>query len=134
MSLPKILIADDNLKLLKALTLRLEAEAFEVIASQDAYQALDFARRHQPDLILLDVNMPAGDGFSVQQRIAGNKELAGIPIIYLTGEKSAAVDEKAHELGAVAVIHKPFEMKRLLEVIRAALRRRAHDCVGTSRT
>ena len=103
MAAKKILIADDDVKLLQALTVRLEAEDFEVITCQDAYQALDMARRNLPDLLLLDINMPAGNGFSVQERIAKIKELAGIPVIYITGDASAAVDRNAHKLGAFAV-------------------------------
>ena len=70
---------------------------------------------------MLDINMPAGDGFSVQQRIAKIKELAGIPVIYITGAAPDKVDRNAHKLGAFAVIHKPFKTEKLLETIEAAL-------------
>ena len=66
----RILIADDDRNLLQALTVRLDAAGYDVITTQDAYQALDFARKHRPDLLLLDINMPAGSGFSVHERIA----------------------------------------------------------------
>jgi len=117
----KLLIADDDLKVLKALTVRLEAEGYEVIVCQDAYQALEMARRHRPDLLLLDINMPAGNGFSVQERIAKIEEIARIPVIYITGDASEAVDRNAHKLGARAIIHKPFKTEKLLETIRTAL-------------
>lgn len=118
---PKLLIADDNIRLLEALKIRLEAEGFEVITSQDAYQALDLARRHHPAVLLLDVNMPAGDGFSVQERIANCAELAKTPIIYLTGQAAETVDRKAERLGAFAVVHKPFEFCELVHTIHAAI-------------
>ena len=117
----KILIADDDIKLLQALTVRLKAEGYEVIATQDAYQALAAAGRDKPDLLLLDINIPAGNGFSVQERIAKIEELAGIPIVYITGEEPEAVDHTAKELGAFAVVHKPFETEHLLDTVRAAL-------------
>lgn len=116
----RILIADDDLKLLEALTVRLEAEGFDVIATQDAYQALALARRDQPDLMLLDINMPAGNGFSVQERASEIEELSDTPIIYITGEEPDVVDATAEELGAAAVVHKPFETAELLDAIRAA--------------
>ena len=116
----RILVADDDVKLLEALTARLEAEGFEVISTQDAYQALALARREQPDLLLLDINMPAGNGFSVQERAAEIDELANVPIVYITGEEPDAVDATAQELGAIAVVHKPFETTELLDAIRSA--------------
>lgn len=122
MTAPKrILIADDDVTLLEALTVRLEAEGFEVIQARDAYQALALARRDQPDLLLLDINMPAGNGFSVQERIEEIEELTGKPIVYITGEEPDAVDEAAQQLGAFAVVHKPFETAKLLETVRSAL-------------
>jgi DNA-binding response OmpR family regulator len=116
-----ILIADDDVKLAEALTVRLESEGFTVISTQDAYQAVAIARRERPDLLLLDINMPAGSGFSVQQRVAEIDELADTPIVYITGEGSDSVDRTARDLGAFAVIHKPFETEQLLDTIRGAL-------------
>lgn len=122
MASKKILIADDDLKLLTALKVRLEAEGFEVMTTRDAYQALSFTVQHKPDLIVLDVNMPAGMGFSVQERLQQNNgELSQIPVVYITGESPDQVDQTAQELGAVAVIHKPFETDHLLETVRGAL-------------
>lgn len=119
--LKKLLIADDDLNLLKALTVRLESAGFEVITTQDAYQALEFARRSRPDALLLDINMPAGNGFSVQERISKIEELAGIPVIYITGDESEAVDRNARKLGAFAIIHKPFKTEKLLDIVHSAI-------------
>jgi DNA-binding response OmpR family regulator len=117
----KILIADDDQSLLEAIRVRLEAEVFEVITCQDAYQALACARRERPDLLILDVNMPAGNGFSVHERLAGIEELAGTPVVYITGEARGTVDRDAHALGAFAVLHKPLPTDALLEAVRGAL-------------
>jgi len=116
-----ILIADDDVKLLQALKTRLEATGYEVFVTQDAYQALEHARREEPDLLLLDINMPAGNGFSIQSRLATMDKLAGIPIIFITGEQSAEIDKTAQERGAFAVVHKPFETDQLIETIDAAI-------------
>lgn len=115
-----ILIADDDVNLLAALTIRLESEGFKVLRVQDAYQALEQANRHRPDLFLLDINMPAGKGFSVQERLA-NIDMADTPVIYMTGEQPGRVDRSAEDMGAFAVIHKPFETEELLETVRTAL-------------
>ncbi len=117
----KILIADDDKKLIQMLAVQLRREGYQVISVQDGYQALDFACREEPDLLLLDVNMPAGDGFSVQERLLKMPRFATIPVIYLTGERSDRVTNSSSDVGAFAVIHKPFEMPQLLEKVRAAL-------------
>lgn len=117
----RILIAEDNPPLLKAITVRLEAQGFEVITSQDGYQAVDFARRHRPDLLVMDINMPAGDGFSVKERLSNIPELRDLRVVYITGEAPGKVDETARRLGAFAVIHKPFTTGQLVSTIRSAL-------------
>lgn len=117
----KILIADDNLGFLKALKLRLEAMGFEVIQVQDSYQALECCRRHKPDLLLLDVNMPAGSGFSVHDRVRRSEEIPDIPVVYLTGDARESVDTKAEALGAAAVIRKPTTADTIAKVIWSVL-------------
>lgn len=133
MAAKKILIADDDQNLLLALSVRLEAEGYDVVRAQDAYQALERTRQTNPDLLLLDINMPAGNGFSVQERIANIDELSSTPIIYITGEDSDRVNRTAQELGAFAVVPKPFETEDLLETIRAAMGNWApeNSCTGS---
>ena len=81
----RILIADDDPSLLDSLSIRLTAEGYEVFRAQDGYQALAFARTHMPDLLLLDISMPAGDGFSVHERLKKFAMMRQTPIIYVTG-------------------------------------------------
>lgn len=116
----KILIADDDRDLLTSLSVRLEAEGYEVLCVQDSYQAVEQARKAQPDVLILDINMPAGDGFSVQDRVNKMIGLNGIPVICLTGERSVRVTELAKAHHAFALVNKPFETKDLLSVVRAA--------------
>ncbi|MEQ8317599.1 MAG: response regulator [Phycisphaerales bacterium] len=118
---PTILIADDDTALLTALRLRLEAEGFAVVTAQDGYSAVDRATHARPDLIVLDVNMPAGNGFSVQARLQKIEELQQTPVIYLTGSAADSIDRSAAALGAFAVIHKPFATADLLATIHEAL-------------
>jgi len=116
-----VLIADDDLGLLAAMRVRLESEGFTVISTQDAYQAVEQARKSLPDLLILDINMPAGSGFSVQQRLDNIPELADTPVIYITGEDPDQVDSIAERFGAFAVLHKPFETTTLIETSKKAV-------------
>lgn len=116
----KILIVDDDAALLMSLSIRLGREGYEVITGTDAHQGLTLAREQSVDLLILDVRMPAADGFSVQEAL---REMPGPwpPAIYLTGDKSIRADLMARKLGAFAVIHKPFDADRLLATIKRAL-------------
>lgn len=121
MPAPKVLIADDDAKFLGMLKLQLKAAGYDVATAQDSYLALQSARRSTPDIILLDVNMPAGDGFSVRGRLQRIATTARIPVIFLTGEQSARIRKHSREFGASAVVHKPFELEELLAEMEDAL-------------
>lgn len=116
----KVLIADDDHRLLMGLTDRLENEGMAVVTCRDAYMATDLARREMPDVILLDINMPAGRGESTHERLCQMPETESIPVIYLTGDTSPSVQRSAKQLGAYAVIHKPFDPTELIAYVRAA--------------
>ena len=112
-----ILIADDNIGLLAAMSTRLESLGFEVVTTQDAYQALDRARRTHPDAMVLDVHMRAGEGFRVMDRLAAIPELAGTPCIIMTGDDTPEVRRHAENAEAFAMLSKPFEMEELVLII-----------------
>lgn len=118
---PVVLIADDDERLLSALTIRLEAE-FEVMMAVDGHRVLELVCSRQPDLMILDVDMPGYDGFSLIELMDQIHGLKTIPVIYISG----AVDEQrlrnsGQHLGAVATICKPFEMSDLTRSIRLIL-------------
>jgi len=120
---PRILLADDDQPLLEALKVRLETLDVEVITATDGYTSLAKAVAEKPDLLILDINMPAGDGFSVQERLNnGSNGLQGVPVIYLTGDASERLDKIAADMGAYAVLHKPFKIQDLVDTIYKALR------------
>ncbi|NNM27239.1 MAG: response regulator, partial [Phycisphaerales bacterium] len=91
------------------------------ICVEDGYQALDFAIRERPDLLLLDVHMPAGDGFGVHERVVKHPELTAKPVIFMTHDPSPEVERIAEEHGAIALMHKPFDLVDLLAKIKSAL-------------
>lgn len=126
MSGERVLVADDNPQLIKALLIRLQRDGYAVTTANDSYGALAKIVSERPDVILLDVNMPAGDGFTVQERMqafahTNAPNLADIPVIYMTADKSERLDAIAYKLGAIELIHKPFQYRELAAVIRSAL-------------
>lgn len=120
-----ILIADDDARLLEALRIRLEHQNFDVIMSGDCVDAVDFALRTQPDLIVLDVNMPGGSGFTAMESMRQDAALAKTPVIIITGIPAGQIDVDARNFGAFGVLHKPFEAQDLVEMIRNAIARKA---------
>ena len=115
---PTVLIADDDQNLLAALGARLENLGFNVVKATNGQLAIDLAKQAAPKLMILDVNMPSGDGFSVIKQMDHLTGLEDIPVIYMSGE------EKGHEftqqsecLGAMTILRKPFEIQELIDAI-----------------
>jgi len=117
-----ILIVEDDEKLAIALAVRLKASGYRVFAAYDALTGVCQAVKHEPDLILLDIAMPLGGGWSVAERIKSMADTAAIPIIFITALKEPGLREKALEkYGAVGFLEKPFEASDLLSMIHEAL-------------
>jgi len=87
----------------------------------DGAQGVFMAHKEKPDLILLDIRMPAGDGFSVAQRLKRSTYTFSIPVIFLTGSPEKNAEEKAMGLGARFYIKKPYDPEELLDAIKRAL-------------
>ncbi len=109
----RILIADDDASFLIGLALRLRKEGFEVFTAQDSYDALKQAMRQHPDVIITDINMPGGDGFTIQERLE-NLPWGPPPIIYITGEKSGIMETRLWQSDAFDVFFKPLDTQELL--------------------
>jgi CheY-like chemotaxis protein len=125
MSRPIVVVADDDKPLLKAIGLRLEAAGFEVFLAQDGYMAVQAARRLHPDVMLLDVGMPAGDGFSVCERVVqlgAAGDLEPPQFVYFSGSDEAARSDKRR--GAYAFVRKPFDPPALAAIVRGAVKAR----------
>ena len=117
----RILIVDDERDIVKALMIRLQGAGYEVITAFDGAQGVFMAYKEKPDLIILDIRMPAGDGFSVAQRLKRSTHTFTIPVIFLTGSPDKDAEEKAMALGARFYIKKPYDPEELLDAIRRAL-------------
>lgn len=120
----RILLAEDDLSVVKMTKLRLEHEGFEVVVAKDGEEALDEAAGLKIDLILLDVRMPKLDGFEVCQRLKADTHTAKIPIIVFTASTArwSQMADRCIELGVVDWLKKPFRSQDLLDKIRRALR------------
>src|SRR5258708_15822485 len=115
-----ILIAEDDIRIAAALSIRLEAAGYEVLTATDGLQGLKIVLEYHPDLILTDIWMPVGLGFSVAQRLQ-DLGLGGIPIIFITASKQKGLRKIAKDLGAVGFFEKPYDSEQLLAAIASAL-------------
>lgn len=117
MSSKTVLIADDDHALVQALALRLHGLGLRVQAAHDALSALKAAHDSPPDLILLDVNMPAGNGLSVCEMLASDTQLSSIPVIIMTGREDPVTIRRCHELLAYYVLKCPDVWRRIEPVL-----------------
>jgi len=117
----KILIVEDNLELVRVLTTLFRGHGFTVVPAADAASAVREALKTKPDLILLDLGLPGGDGFVVMERVKALIPLTAVPIVILTALDTAENEQRARQLGAAAFLRKPFDNKLLLEVVQNTL-------------
>lgn len=117
----KILIVEDDADVRMGLHMRLKANHYDTFFAGDALSAMAEVRKHEPDLILLDLGLPAGDGFVVMDRLKAFPALAIIPIIVISGRSGVANRERVLKAGAKAFLEKPVDNAELLAVIRQAL-------------
>jgi DNA-binding response OmpR family regulator len=120
----KILIIDDERDIVKALTVRLQSKGYNTIVAFDGAQGIFMAHKEKPSLILLDIRMPAGDGFSVAEKLKESKRTNKIPIIFVTGSPERNAEERARELGVRYFIKKPYDPVELLDAVRRALEKK----------
>lgn len=116
----KILIADDDPQILRALKVTLRARGYEIITADDGAEALELAAATRPDLVMLDLGMPKLDGVEVIQALRG---WTHIPILVVSGRTDAADKVDALDAGADDYVTKPFAIDELLARIRALSRR-----------
>jgi DNA-binding response OmpR family regulator len=117
----KILIVDDDPDLRHGMQVRLKANHYDTFFAVDGLSSMVEARKHEPDLIILDLGLPAGDGFVVMERFKTIPALAVIPIIVVSARDARANKGRAIKAGATAFLQKPVDTAELLAVIRQAL-------------
>jgi DNA-binding response OmpR family regulator len=117
----RILIVDDDRDLLRGLTVRLKANGYEVGFAVDSISAMSAARENRPDVLILDIGLPGGDGFTVLDRFRSVTSLSAVPVIILTATDPAINRERALSAGVAAFLQKPADNQELLTVIREVL-------------
>jgi DNA-binding response OmpR family regulator len=117
----KILIVDDDLDIRRLLGVRLKAKGYDAVFAGDAISAVNQARHERPDLILLDLGLPAGDGYVVMERLRAMPALEGIPVIVVSARDPVTEQDRLAETGADAFFRKPFDSEQLLAAIGRAL-------------
>lgn len=117
----KILIVDDDQHLVLGLTARLKANGYKVVCATDAVSAITVGRKEAPDLVILDLGLPAGDGFLVLERMKDLPDLVATPVIVLSARDPTDNKKRALDAGALAFFQKPPDNHELLTTIRRAM-------------
>ncbi|WP_127792150.1 response regulator [Agromyces sp. LHK192] len=123
----RILVADDDAQLQRALRITLAARGYEVLTAHDGAEAIDVAANGHPDLVLLDLGMPNVDGLDVIRAV---RAWSKVPIVVLSGRTDSAEKVEALDAGADDYVTKPFAMDELLARIRARARAAGTDASG----
>ncbi|MBX3331000.1 MAG: response regulator [Nitrospira sp.] len=111
---PKILVIDDSADSWALLNAVLQSHGYAPVWAADGMQAMGVARTHQPQVILLDLGLPGGDGFLILERLKANKFLSHVPVIVITARAPKEGEEKALKLGAVSYVQKPINVDELI--------------------
>lgn len=117
----KILVIDDDQDLVRALGTRLRAEGYGFVAAGDGVMAIAAARREHPDLIILDLGLPGGDGYQVLGRLKTLMPTSSTPVIVLSAKDPKVHEERSRAAGADAFLQKPAENAALMAEIRRQL-------------
>jgi len=117
MSKKKILVVEDDADVRLGYHVLLRAHDYDTFFAADGSSAVGEARKHQPDLIILDLGLPAGDGFIVMERFKANTYLAIVPVIVVSARDIRGNRERALSAGAKAFFQKPWRDEELLASI-----------------
>jgi DNA-binding response OmpR family regulator len=112
----RILIVEDDKRITAALSIRLTACGYAIFTAHNGFDGLKLALAERPDLILMDIMMPVGMGFSVAERLK-DTACAQIPIIFITASKRTGLRRTAEKLGAAGFFEKPYDAEELLAAV-----------------
>ena len=124
----KILIVEDNLQNMRLIEMVLRAKGYVLLEATDGEAAMDIAIREQPDLIIMDIQLPKMSGLEVTRRLRQLPEFNHTPIIALSAYAMKGDSEKFIEGGCDAYISKPINTRELPEVISGILLRQQKNC------
>jgi CheY-like chemotaxis protein len=116
----RILIVEDDARVAKALEVRIRSAGYATALAGDCSSGVAVFTKTKPDLVLLDINIPGGSGFSVAEKIQ-TLSRKPIPIVFITASKQPEFIERARELGASGFIEKPYEPAQVLTLLETVL-------------
>jgi len=119
---PVVLFVDDEENVRSLVHYNLKLDGFKVLLAENGVEGLAMARKHLPDLILLDVMMPEKDGLEMLVDLKDDSKTANITVIKLTARSKVGDMEKSYSLGADHYIGKPFDPEKLGQILRRKLR------------
>ena len=114
----KVLIVEDNELNMKLFHDLLDAQGYETFETREGLQALTLARRHRPDLILMDIQLPEVSGLEVTKWLKEDAELKSIPVVAVTAFAMKGDEERIREGGCEAYLSKPISIGKFIETIR----------------
>jgi CheY-like chemotaxis protein len=114
---PCVLIVDDDAATRMLCSVNLQLEGLRVLEAADGRHGLARAREERPDLVLTDVMMPGLDGFQLAEALRRDERTRLIPLVFLSGETTAAHEARALEVGALAYVKKPFDPLALASLV-----------------
>lgn len=117
----KVLIVEDNELNMKLFSDLLEAHGYETVGTNNGLNALDLAREHAPDLILMDIQLPEVSGLEVTKWLKDDDELSSIPVIAVTAFAMKGDEERIREGGCEAYMSKPISISVFIDTIRGFL-------------
>jgi DNA-binding response OmpR family regulator len=122
MSKKRILVVDDEVDLVETVRFSLELEGYEVLVAFNGEEALNLARKENPDIILLDLMLPKLDGYKVCRLLKFDERYKHIPILMLTAKTQEKDKATGLETGANEYITKPFDMDELMKKVKNYLK------------
>ncbi len=117
----KVLIVEDNELNMKLFHDLLEAHGFETLQTREGLKALDMAREHRPDLILMDIQLPEVSGLEVTKWLKDDDDLSAIPVVAVTAFAMKGDEERIREGGCEAYLSKPITVTTFIETVRRFL-------------
>ena len=117
----KVLIVEDNELNMKLFNDLLEAHGYETLQTKDGFKALEMAREHTPDLILMDIQLPEVSGLEVTKWLKDDESLQTIPVVAVTAFAMKGDEERIREGGCEAYLSKPITVSTFIETVRQFL-------------
>ena len=115
----RVLLVDDDAAVLMSTGMGLKKMGYTVYTCKDAVNAISAVRKNNPDVVVIDISLPAGDGFSVAERVRRLDGSAATPVIFITGSADSGLRERAKKMGAVGFLKKPFDATQLADAVEA---------------